>query len=98
METNIAQAIDITCQRARYDENVKELLADKQILARILKYTLDELKNTDIQTIISNIDEPEISKVRVEPGHTNADKIKKCSEEDNVPSEGKIYFDIRFES
>ncbi|SEF68313.1 hypothetical protein SAMN02910276_00839 [Butyrivibrio sp. Su6] len=96
METNIAQAIDITCQRARYDENVKELLADKQILARILKYTLDEFKDTDIQTIISNIDEPEISKVRVEPGHTNADKIKKCSEEDNVPSEGKIYFDIRF--
>ena len=96
METNIAQAVDITYERARYDESVKELLADKQILARILKYTLDEFKDTDIKTIIANIDEPEVSKIRLEPGHSNTDKIKKCSEEDNVPGEGKIFFDIRF--
>ncbi|WP_022765845.1 hypothetical protein [Butyrivibrio sp. XPD2006] len=96
METNIAQAVDITYERARYDESVKELLADKQILARILKYTLDEFKDTDIKIIISNIDEPEVSKVRLEPGHTNTDKIKKSSEEDNVLGEGKIFFDIRF--
>ena len=96
METNIAQAVDITYDRARYDESVKELLADKQILARILKYTLDEFKDTDIKTIIANIDEPEVSRVRLEPGHTNTDKIKKSSEEDSVLGEGKIFFDIRF--
>ena len=96
METNIAQAVDITYERARYDESVKELLADKQILARILKYTLEEFKETDIKTIITNIDEPEVSKIRLEPGHTNTDKIRKSSEEDNVSGEGKIFFDIRF--
>lgn len=96
METNIAQAVDITSERARYDESIKEILADKQILARILKYTLDEFKDLELDTIIANIDEPEISRVRIEPGHTNTGKIRKCSEEDNVPGEGKIFFDIRF--
>ena len=84
METNIAQAVDITYDRARYDESIKELLADKQILARILKYTLEEFKETDIKTIIDNIDEPEVSRIRLEPGHTNTDRIKKCSEEDII--------------
>ena len=96
METNIAQTVDIISERAKYDESIKEILADKQILARILKYTLDEFKDLDLETIIANIDEPEISRIRIEPGHTNTDKIKKCSEEDNVLGEGKIFFDIRF--
>ena len=30
METNLSKAIDITNDTARYDESVKELLADKQ--------------------------------------------------------------------
>ncbi|MCR4902484.1 MAG: Rpn family recombination-promoting nuclease/putative transposase, partial [Butyrivibrio sp.] len=96
MESNIAQVIDITAQRAAYDDSIKEILADKQILARILKYTLDEFKDTDIDVIIANIDDPEVSKVRLEPGHTNTEKIRKESEEDNVLGEGKIFFDIRF--
>ena len=94
MDTNIAQVIDIAGERAKYDENIKEVLSDKQILARILKYTLDEFKDSDIETIVNNIDEPEVSKVRIEPGVTNTEKIRKESEEDNVPGEGKIYFEI----
>ena len=97
METNLAQSLEITTDRAKYDDSVKELLADKQILARILKYTLDEFKSESIDDIINNIDEPEISKIRIEPGHTNTPyRIRKQSEEDNVPGEGKIFFDIRF--
>lgn len=96
MDTNLSQTIDITTERARYDEYIKEILSDKQILARILKYTLEEFQDTDIDTIIANIDEPEVSKVRVEPGHTNTETIKGAPTEDNVPGEGKIFFDIRF--
>lgn len=95
-ETNIAQVVDITADKAKYDNSVKEILADKQILARILKYTLDEFKDMDIDSIIANIDNPVISGVRVEPGHTNTDRIKGDSEEDNVIGEGKLFFDIRF--
>lgn len=91
MESNIAQVIDIAADRARYDENIKEILSDKQILARILKYTLDEFKELDIETIVRNIDDLEVSKVRIEPGLTNSEKIKKASEEDNIPGEGKIF-------
>ncbi|WP_051233592.1 hypothetical protein [Butyrivibrio sp. NC3005] len=80
----------------RYDASMKEVLANKQILARILKYTLEEFSEIDIETIINNMDEPEISSIRMEPGLTNTGKVKKTSEEDNVLGEGKIYYDIRF--
>ncbi len=96
METNISQVIDLAAKRAQYDEIVKEILSDKQILARILKYTLDEFKDAEIENIIANIDEPVISKTRMEPGSTNMQRIKKESEEDNVPGENKIFYDIRF--
>ena len=43
-----------------------------------------------------SMDEPVISGVRVEPGQTNFSKVEKRSEEDNVPGEGKIFYDIRF--
>ncbi len=96
MESNISKVIDITANRAKYDESVKEILADKQILARILKYTLDEFKDADLKDIIANIDEPEISKIRMEPGYTNTERVRKESEEDSIPGEGKIFYDIRF--
>ena len=100
MQTHLSQTIDITTSSedydVKYDESIKEMLADKQVLARILKYTLDEFKDLSLETIIQSIDEPIISKTRIEPGHTNTDKIKKTSEEDNVLGEGKIFYDIRF--
>ena len=96
IESNLSQVIDITNESAKYDTNIKEILADKQILARILKYTLEEFSGYDIETIIENIDEPEISKVRMEPGHTNTARISKENSEDSIPGEGKIFYDIRF--
>ena len=49
---------------AKYDASVKEVLADKQILARILKYTLEEFADYEIEEIIREIDEPQVSKLR----------------------------------
>ena len=96
MTTHLSQTIDITTHMAKYDASVKEVLADKQILARILKYTLEEFADYEIEAIIREMDEPQVSKVRMEPGQTNLNKIEKTSEEDNVLGEGKIYYDIRF--
>lgn len=95
MNTNIASTIEINHLTAKYDNSVKEMLADKQILARILKYSLEEFSEVDLADIIKSMDEPVISKMRMEPGFTNTDKINKDSEEDSVIGEGKIYFDIR---
>ena len=94
--TNISEVIDITSVLAKYDDSVKEILADKQIVSRILKYSLNEFMKMDIEEIISCMDEPYISSVRMEPGHTKMEKVKKTAEEDSVPGEGKVYFDIRF--
>ena len=96
METYLSQTIDIVNDNARYDTSVKEVLADKQVLARILKYSLTEFQDDEIDDIMNNMDIPVISKVRMEPGQTNLNKIEKTSEEDNIPGEGKIFYDIRF--
>ena len=96
METHLSQTIDITNDNARYDTSVKEMLADKQVLARILKYSLTEFQDDKIEDIIKSMDAPIISQVRMEPGQTNLNKVETTSEEDNVPGEGKIFYDIRF--
>lgn len=96
MRVHISDAIDITKDSARYDESVKELLADKQVLARILKYSLEEFQDLELSEIMQSMNEPEISRVSVEPGLSSLGKIDKRSEEDIVKGEGKILYDIRF--
>ena len=86
---------------ARVDEKIKALLADKQILARILKYSVEEFKEYDILEIIDRIEGVEILEVPVDAGLSHKDrsefgKISGSNTEDNVPGEGVIYYDIRF--
>lgn len=96
MDTHLSQVVDMNSDKLRYDTLVKEVISDKQVLARILKYSLEEFSDSAIDDIIKEMDEPMVSKVRVEPGFTNLDKIERTSEEDNVPGEGRILYDIRF--
>ena len=86
---------------AKVDEKIKALLADKQILARILKYSVEEFKEYDILEIINRIEEVEILEVPVDAGLSHKSKnefgkISGSSTEDNVPGEGVIFYDIRF--
>ena len=86
---------------AKVDEKIKALLADKQILARILKYSVEEFKEYDILEIINRIEEIEILEVPVDAGlsyksKNEFGKISGSNTEDNVPGEGVIYYDIRF--
>ncbi|MCI8895734.1 MAG: hypothetical protein HFI41_14020, partial [Lachnospiraceae bacterium] len=53
--TYLAQAIAATNEASFYDTNVKYLLADKQILAWILKYAVKEFRDMEIREIISCI-------------------------------------------
>ena len=106
MESYLSKTIRNTSYASKmYDNIIKELFADKQVLANILKYTLDEFMDMSIPDIIAEMDNPVISKVEVDPGCTNTSntsntsntgKIEKTSEEDNVIGEGKIVYDIRF--
>ena len=96
-ETNLSQTVGITGDACSYDTNVKYLLADRQVLARILKYALGEFKDMPIDEIMGCIgDDIEIGTKPVDPGMTNLGRISGANTEDNVPGEGKIFFDIRF--
>ena len=98
IETNLAQTVNATNDAgAAYDTNVKYLLADKQILSRILKYTVDEFREMDMEDILGCIgNDIEIGARPVDAGLSNLGRVKGTVTEDNVPGEGIIYYDIRF--
>lgn len=100
VNTNVADAAEAVSGKEQYDAQVKKLLSNKQILAWILKYTAEEFKDYSIAEIIEAIEgTPEIGTVPVNPGLvkvTDAENITGMSNEDNVPNEGKVMFDIRF--
>ena len=72
-------------------------LSDKQILARILKYTVEEFQEMDIEDILGCIgDDIEIGVRPVDAGLSNLGRVRGTVTEDNIPGEGIIYYDIRF--
>ena len=96
-DTNLAQALEATHDASFYDTNVKFLLADRQILARILKYAVQEFENMLIEDIMASIGEDiEIGTKPLDAGLSNMGRANASSTEDNIPREGKIFFDIRF--
>ena len=77
---------------------MKELLADIQVLARIVKHTVVEVENLSIEQIMDCIDHDSIciGMVPVEPGLTNMGRVDSVQTEDAVPNEGYVTYDIRF--
>ena len=56
IRTHLGNAIEaIDSLKARYDKNVKELLADIQVLSRIVKHTVTEVESLSIQEIMDCI-------------------------------------------
>ncbi len=96
-ETSLAQAVEAAGTASTYDTNIKYLLADRQILARILKYTVREFQDMSVTEIMNCIgSDIEVASMSVDPGMTNLGRVTESNTEDNVPGEGKIFFDIRF--
>lgn len=97
-DTNLAQSIHATNDSdSAYDTNVKCLLADKQILSWILKYTLIEFTDMEVSNIRDCIgDDIEIDARPVDAGLSNLGRVQETLTEDNIPGEGMIYYDVRF--
>lgn len=96
-ETNLAEVLEATNELGAYDTNVKFLLADKQILARILKYAVREFQDMALEDIIASIGaDIEVGTRPVAPGLSNMGRVNETNIEDTVPGEGKIFYDIRF--
>ncbi len=96
-QSSLANSIESVNEKIRYDASVKKVLANKYILAWILKYTAPEFGHYDIETIKNCIEStPEVASTPVWPGLTNKNTITGISTENTIPNEGKITFDIRF--
>ena len=67
IKTNIAKAVEEVSNKAKYDNEVKKILSDPQILAWILKYTVEEFKEYDIPEIISCIEGAPTPKPMMQP-------------------------------
>lgn len=105
LHTEIQNAIVSSDKEAQYDKCAKRLLGNKEILARILIYTIDEFSDMQPEDVITLIEgEPIIDKVPVEPGLTNisdqpdkkGDRITGLNTEMFEKDEGLAIFDILF--
>ena len=96
-KTHLAHGIEKTEYLAQYDDSVKELLSDKQVLAWIAQYRIEEFKDYDIPAIMDCIEgEPEVSTVSVHPGKNKTHAITGMNSESKQTNEGEVTFDIRF--
>lgn len=71
IRTYISNALYEASDKVRYDAEVKKLLSDKNILAWIMKFSVEEFKGFSIEEIRECIEgEPEIAQTKVRPEHT----------------------------
>ena len=77
----------------KLDEICKVLLSDMQILAHILKYVIDELKDFTVEEIVKIIP----ANINHEPVYPGNRVVKTSSNESIIPGEGLLRFDVCFE-
>ena len=98
-ESTLAKMISTAGEKAAYDRACKRLLANKVILAWIMKSCLEEYRDCEISEIASKYieDEAQISEVAVYPDEeTESQQITGLNTEDNTINEGTVTYDIRF--
>ena len=87
-------------KNVQYDAYAKYILSQKEVLARILKFTIAEFQDSEAEVIMELIEgEPLVSKVSTEPGEINQtfhDKITGNNTENTELEEGTIFFDVIF--
>ncbi len=86
IENDLAQALNVTDESAAHDATAKKLVANKAILAYILKYTMDEFEDMPLKEIPKYIEgKPKISQIAVM--HDHADIEDPEDSEDSADSE-----------
>lgn len=98
-ETTVATGIRVIDGKAAYDAACKRILAEKIILAWIMKYCLIEFRDCEVTEIAENFIEgkPQVGEVPVAPDETNqAARVAQTGVEDKTLTEGTVTYDIRF--
>ncbi len=100
IENTLAQNLSVAGENASYDEACKKLLANRIILAWIMKSCLEEYRDMDVNEIADQYieGEPQIARIAVHPDEMagRGEQIKGEKTEDSTITEGTITFDIRF--
>lgn len=96
-ETSVAKGVRSVADD--YDAACKRLLAERQVLSRILKGCLDEFARADLQEIEHECLAGDV-RIGVDPVERDevAGRVLELSEEDTTPTEGRVTFDIRFDA
>ena len=98
-ESTLAKMISTAGEKAAYDNACKRLLANKIILAWIMKSCLEEYRDCGISEIASKYIEGEaqISEAAVHPDEeAESLQITGLNTEDSTINEGTVTYDIRF--
>ena len=98
-ESTLAKMISTAGEKAAYDNACKRLLANKIILAWIMKSCLEEYRDCEIPEIASKYIEGEaqISEAAVHPDEeAESLQITGLNTEDSTINEGTVTYDIRF--
>lgn len=100
MENILAGNISSAGKKASYDASCKRLLANKIILAWIMKSCLEEYRDFDVNEIAEKYIEgdPQVGQAAVNPDETMGEsgQIRGLNTEDSTILEGTISYDIRF--
>lgn len=100
-ESMLSKSITIAKDKAALDEACKRLLANRVILAWIMKSCMEEYRDFPIDVIAQNFIEgnPEISQIAVNPdesGLPETEMIQGMNTEDVTVTEGTVTYDVRF--
>ena len=100
-ENTLARNLDFAADKASYDAACKRLLANKEILAWIMKSCIEEYRECSVKDIAEYYieGEPQIAHTAVNSDERSAngsDTIRGMSTEDARLEEGTITYDIRF--
>lgn len=101
VENILAKNITAAGDRANYDAACKRLLANKVILAWIMKSCLEEFQDFAVDEIADNYIEgsPQIARMAVNPDEvtdSKGEQIEGSKTEDSTIKEGTVTYDIRF--
>ena len=95
--SNLKHAVmDIEEGKAKYDQNMKELLSDSQVLAWILKRFVPEYQNYELEEIEQKYIQSEtimVSKIGVS---RNPENIHGMKNEDTIQGDATVFYDVLF--
>jgi hypothetical protein len=99
VENTLSKNITSAGDNASYDASCKRLLANKMILAWIMKSCIAEYCDLEVKEIAEKYIEgtPQIAEVAVNPDEgSGGEQIRGASTEDSTINEGTVTYDIRF--